>query len=63
MTKSTLQFAAVALSALVSFGAIAGMNGLATMQYAKADALAMASYGQTHVAVQHVTVVGHRAAA
>jgi hypothetical protein len=26
-----------------------------------ADSLAMAPYGQTHVAVQHVTVVGHRA--
>ena len=63
MTKSTIQFAAVALSALISFGAIAGVNGLASAQYAKADALAMAPYGQTHVAVQHVTIVGHRATA
>ena len=61
MTKSTAQFAAVALSAIISFGVIAGMNGLATAQYAKADSLAMAPYGQTHVAVQHVTIVGHRA--
>ena len=61
MTKTTAQTAAVALSAIISFGVIAGMNGLATAQYAKADSLAMAPYGQTHVAVQHVTIVGHRA--
>ena len=60
MTKSTAQFAAIALSAIISFGIIAGMNGLATAQYAKADSLVMAPYGQTHVAIQHVTVVGHR---
>ncbi len=61
MTKTIAQTAAVALSAIISFGVIAGMNGLATAQYAKADSLAMAPYGQTHVAVQHVTVIGHRA--
>jgi hypothetical protein len=61
MTKTIAQTAAVALSAIISFGVIAGMNGLATAQYAKADSLAMAPYGQTHVAVQHVTIVGHRA--
>jgi hypothetical protein len=61
MTKTTAQTAAVALSAIISFGIIAGMNGLATAQYAKADSLAMAPYGQTHVAVQHVTIVGRRA--
>ena len=61
MTKTTAQTAAVALSAIISFGVIAGMNGLATAQYAKADSLAMAPYGQTHVAVQHVTVIGRRA--
>ena len=63
MTKSAAPFAALALSALMSLGIVAGMNGLATVQYAKADSLAMAPYGQTHVAVQHVTVVGHRATA
>ena len=63
MTKTTSQAAAFALSALMSLSVIAGMNGLATSQYAKADSLAMAPYGQTHVAVQHVTVVGHRATA
>jgi hypothetical protein len=61
VSKTIAQTAAVALSAIISFGVIAGMNGLATTQYAKADSLAMAPYGQTHVAVQHVTIVGHRA--
>ncbi len=61
MTKTTAQFAAFALSALMTVATVAGMNGLATRQYAAADSLAMAPYGQTHVAVQHVTVIGHRA--
>ena len=63
MTKTTAQFAAVALSALMTLATFAGVNGIATSQYASADALAMAPYGQAHVAVQHVTVVGHRAVA
>jgi hypothetical protein len=61
MTKTTTQVAALALSALMTLAIVAGMNGLATKQYAAADSLAMAAYGQTHVAVQHVVVVGHRA--
>ena len=61
MTKTTTQVAALALSALMTLGIVAGMNGIATKQYAVADSLAMAPYGQTHVAVQHVTIVGHRA--
>ena len=61
MTKTTPQAAALVLSALMSLAVVAGMNGLATTQYAKADSLAMAAYGQTHIAVQHVTIVGHRA--
>ena len=61
MTKTTDQFAAIALSALMTLGTVAGVNGMATMQYAKADSLAMAPYGQAHIAQQHVTVVGHRA--
>ena len=61
MTKTTAQVAALALSALMTLGVVAGMNGIATKQYAAADSLAMAQYGQTHVAVQHVVVVGHRA--
>jgi len=63
MTKTTAQFAAFALSALMTVATVAGMNGIATKQYAAADSLAMAPYGQTHVAVQHVTVIGHRATA
>jgi hypothetical protein len=61
MTKITAQAAALALSALMTLGVVAGMNGLASSQYAAADTLAMAPYGQLHVAIQHVTVVGHRA--
>ena len=61
MTKTTTQAAALALAALMTLGTVAGMNGLATKEYAAADSLAMAPYGLTHVAVQHVTVVGHRA--
>jgi len=63
MTKTTPQAAALALSALMTLAVVAGMNGIATQQYAAADSLAMAQYGQTHVALQHVTVVGHRVAA
>ena len=61
MTKTPAQFAALALSALMTLGVVAGMDGIATSRYAAADALAMAPYGQAHVAVQHVTVIGHRA--
>ena len=60
MTKTTTQAAALVLSALMTLAVVAGMNGIATKQYAAADSLAMAQYGQTHVALQHVTVVGHR---
>ena len=63
MTKTTPQAAALVLSALMTLGIVAGMNGIATKQYAAAASLAMAQYGQTHVAVQHVVVVGHRAVA
>ena len=61
MTKTTTQFAALAFSAVMTLAIVAGMNGLATKQYAAVDALAMAPYGQTHVAMQHVTVIGRRA--
>ena len=61
MTKTSTHAAALALSVLMTLATVAGMNGIATKQYAAADSLAMAPYGQTHVAVQHVTVVGHRA--
>jgi hypothetical protein len=61
MTKTTAPFAALALSTLMTLATVAGMNGIATKQYAAADSLAMAQYGQQHIAVQHVTVIGHRA--
>jgi ABC-type amino acid transport system permease subunit len=60
MTKITAQVAALALSALMTLGIVAGMNAVATRQYAAADSLAMAQYGQAHVAVQHVVVIGRR---
>ncbi len=62
MSKTAAQATALVLSALVTFGIVAAANGLATHQYAAADTLAMAQYGQTHVAVQHVVVVGRRTA-
>jgi len=61
MTSTTARIAAFALSVLMTLGVVAGMNGIASRQYAAADSLAMAPYGQAHVAIQHVTVVGHRA--
>ena len=61
MTKTTPQAVALVLSALMTVAIVAGMNGIATKQYATADSLAMAPYGQTHVATQHVTIIGHRA--
>ncbi len=62
MTKTTAQAAALVLSALMTLGIVAGANGIATQKYAAADSLAMAQYGQQHVAVQHVVVVGRRVA-
>jgi len=61
MTKTTTQATALALAALMTLATVAGMNGIATRQYAAADSLAMAPYGQQHIAVQHVTVIGRRA--
>jgi hypothetical protein len=61
MTKTSTQAAALALSVLMTLATVAGMSGIAAKQYAAADSLAMAPYGQTHVAMQHVTVIGHRA--
>ena len=60
MTKTSTQVAALALSAFMTLATLAGVNGLAAKQYAAADSLAMAPYGQTHVAQQTVTIVGHR---
>jgi len=61
MTKTTTQFAALALSALVTLGIVSGVNAVATTQYVAADNLALASEGLAHVAIQQVIVVAHRA--
>jgi hypothetical protein len=62
MTKTTTQFAALALSALMTFGVVAGMNGIATKEYVAADRLSLAQDGLAQVALQQVIVVGHRTA-
>jgi hypothetical protein len=63
MTQSTAQAAAFALSALVTLGIVAGMNGVATKQYAAAERMAQVAADATQVAaLQRVVVVGHRAA-
>ena len=63
MTKTTAQFAAVALSALMTFGTVAGMNGLASKQYVAAERVAQVAADATQVAaLQRVVVVARRAA-
>ena len=63
MTKSTAQIAALALSALMTFGTVAGMNGLATRQYVAAERMAQVAADATQVAaLQRVVVVARRAA-
>ena len=63
MTKTTAQFAAVALSALVTLGLVAGMNGIATRQYVAAERVAQVAADATQVAaLQRVVVVARRAA-
>jgi len=62
MTRTTAQAAALALSALVTFGTIAGANGLATKQYAAAERVAQVAADATQVAaVQRVVVTARRA--
>jgi hypothetical protein len=62
MTKTTTTHAAAAvLSVLVTFGVVAGMNGLATKQYAAAERVAQAADAMQVAVVQRVVVVGHRA--
>jgi len=63
MTKTTAQAAAFALSALMTFGVVAGMNGIATKQYAAAERVVQVAADATQVAtLQRVVVVAHRAA-
>ena len=56
MTNTLTQAAALALSVLVTFGIVAGANGLASRQYAAAERVALAS---SDPAVQRVVIVGH----
>ena len=61
MTKTIAQFAAFALSALMTFGVVAGMNGIATRQYVAAERVAQVAADATQVAsLQRVVVVAHR---
>ena len=63
MTKTTAQAAAFALSALMTFGVVAGMNGIATGQYTAAEHVAQVASDATQVAaVQRVVVTARRAA-
>ena len=63
MTKTTAQIAALALSALMTLGTVAGMNGLATRQYVAAERMAQVAADATQVAaLQRVVVVARRAA-
>ncbi|HEY8975685.1 MAG TPA: hypothetical protein VIN75_15810 [Burkholderiaceae bacterium] len=63
MTKSTAQAAAFALSILMTLGIVAGMNGIATKQYAAAERVAQVAADATQVAaLQRVVVVARRAA-
>ncbi len=61
MTKTPARIAAFALSILMTLAVVAGMNGIAASQYAAAGTLATAADGQSHVALQRVVIVGHRA--
>ena len=63
MTKTTAQAAAAVLSALMTLAVVAGMNGLATKQYAAAERVAQVAADATQVAsVQRVVVTARRAA-
>jgi len=63
MTKTTLQFTAFALAALMTFGTVAGMNGIATRQYVTAERVAQVAADATQVTtLQRVVVVARRAA-
>ena len=60
---TTARFTAFALSVLMTFGIVAGMNGLATRQYAASERMAQVAADATQVtALQRVVVVARRAA-
>jgi hypothetical protein len=61
MTKTTAQAAAAVLSVLMTLGIVAGMNGIATKQYATAERVAQVAADATQVAaVQRVVVTARR---
>ncbi|HEY8976082.1 MAG TPA: hypothetical protein VIN75_17835 [Burkholderiaceae bacterium] len=63
MTKTTAHAAAAVLSVLMSFGIVAGMNGIATRQYSAAERVAQVAANATQVAaVQRVVVTARRTA-
>ena len=63
MTKTTATAAALVLSVLMTVATLAGMNGIATKQYATAERVAQVAVDATQVAaLQRVVVVAHRAA-
>ena len=62
MTKTLTQATAFALAALVTFGTVAGANGIATTRYAAAERSAQVAADATQVAaVQRVVVTARRA--
>ena len=63
MTKTTAQAAAAVLSALMTLAVVAGMNSIATKQYAASERVAQVAADATQVAaVQRVVVTARRAA-
>jgi len=63
MTKTTAQAAAAVLSVLMTLAVVAGMNGIATKQYATAERVAQVAADATQVAaVQRVVVTARRTA-
>ena len=60
MNRTSSQVTALALSVLMTLGIVAGMNRLASVQYAAADSRVTAQGGQAQLAVQHVVIVGRR---
>jgi len=63
MTKTLVQTVAFALSALTTLGTVAAANGIATKQFVAATHEAEAADGTTHLALQRVVIVAHRAKA
>jgi len=63
MNTTTARIAAFALSAVMTSATVAGMNGLATRQYSKAEHIAQLAAGALPVAPpQRVVVIARRAA-